>query len=234
MSTSPPASRRPCRTRLDAVSAGYDGRTVLHQVTADIPESAVTSLVGANGSGKSTLLSAVAGVIKPTSGAVIHRGGPAAFVPQRGAVSDALPLTVRQAVAMARWRERGPWRRLTKGDHSIIGEALERLGIADLAGRQLGELSGGQRQRAFIAQGVAQRSDLLLLDEPCTGLDPEARQSIGLLLTDLVADGTTVVQATHDLDSARSGDHCLLLHAGRLDAAGEPGVVLAGAPALLS
>ncbi|RFU84135.1 metal ABC transporter ATP-binding protein [Streptomyces triticagri] len=234
MSPLPPAYDRPPRTRLDALSAGYDGRTVLHQVTADIPESAVTSLVGANGSGKSTLLSAVAGVIRPTAGTVVHRGGAPAFVPQRGAVSDALPLTVRQTVAMARWRERGLWRRLTGRDHSTVDEALERLGITDLAGRQLGELSGGQRQRAFIAQGLAQRSDLLLLDEPCTGLDPGTRQSISRLLADLAADGTTVVQATHDLDSARSGDHCLLLRAGHLDAAGEPGAVLDGAPALLS
>ncbi|NEE29501.1 ATP-binding cassette domain-containing protein, partial [Streptomyces sp. SID7982] len=96
----------------------------------------------------------------------------------------------------------------------------------DLADRQLGELSGGQRQRVLIAQGLAQQSDLLLLDEPTTGLDPEARQRITALLTDLVADGTTVVQATHDLEAARSADACLLLADGRLAGRGRPEQVL--------
>jgi zinc/manganese transport system ATP-binding protein len=109
---------------------------------------------------------------------------------------------------------------------------MERLGVAGLAARQLGELSGGQRQRVLIAQGLAQQSDLLLLDEPTTGLDPEARERITALLTELVADGTTVVQATHDLESARSADACLLLGDGRLVGHGRPEDVLT--PTLLS
>ncbi|MDQ0699984.1 ABC-type Mn2+/Zn2+ transport system ATPase subunit [Streptomyces sp. W4I9-2] len=104
--------------------------------------------------------------------------------------------------------------------------ALDRLGIGDLASRQLGELSGGQRQRALIAQGLAQESDLLLLDEPTTGLDPEARNRIGALLTALVADGVTIVQATHDLEVARAADTCLLLQDGRLAGQGRPDQVL--------
>ncbi|MFF2023023.1 zinc ABC transporter ATP-binding protein AztA [Streptomyces sp. NPDC058171] len=224
-----PSPRRP-RIRLTAIDAGYADRPVLHQVTLDIPALGITSLIGANGSGKSTLLGVIAGVIQPTSGTVHYAGSPApAFVPQRSTVSDALPLTVRQTVEMARWRSRGPWRRLTKSDHATVDEALERLGIAHLAPRQLGELSGGQRQRAFIAQGIAQRSDLLLLDEPGTGLDPEARHGIERLLTDLAADDITVVQATHDLPSARAGHHCLLLRDGRIEAAGPPTDVLAAA-----
>jgi zinc/manganese transport system ATP-binding protein len=151
---------------------------------------------------------------------------PPAFVPQRGAIGDALPLTVRQAVEMGRWGDRGPWRRLTRRDRAAVDTALERLGITDLAPRQLGELSGGQRQRALIAQGLAQESDLLLLDEPTTGLDPEARERIGGLLADLVADGVTVVHATHDLDAARSAHACLLLREGRVAGQGEPGRLL--------
>ncbi|WP_399103396.1 ATP-binding cassette domain-containing protein [Streptomyces sp. 11x1] len=100
------------------------------------------------------------------------------------------------------------------------------LGITDLATRRLGELSGGQRQRALIAQGLvqglAQESDLLVLDEPTTGLAPEARDRIAALLTELVADGSTVVQATHDLGTARSADACLLLHDGRPAGQGHP------------
>ncbi|GAA2540425.1 zinc ABC transporter ATP-binding protein AztA [Streptomyces levis] len=188
---------------------------------------ATTVLVGPNGSGKSTLLGVLAGVIKPTSGVLVRTGDrPPAFVPQRGAVGDTLPLTVRQAVEMGRWGERGPWRRLTRRDHTTVDAALDRLGIGALASRQLGELSGGQRQRALIAQGLAQESDLLLLDEPTTGLDIEARERIGELLTALVADGVTVVQATHDLEAARAADACLLLQNGRLTGQGRPEQVL--------
>lgn len=186
-----------------------------------------TALVGPNGSGKSTLLGVLAGVIKPTSGDLLRTGDrPPAFVPQRGAVGDALPLTVRQTVEMGRWGERGPWRRLTARDHATVDATLDRLSIGDLASRQLGELSGGQRQRTLIAQGLAQQSDLLLLDEPTTGLDPEARDRIGALLRALVADGVTIIQATHDLEVARAADACLLLQDGRLAGQGRPDQVL--------
>nr|WP_260334343.1 zinc ABC transporter ATP-binding protein AztA [Streptomyces sp. REN17] len=225
--SSAPPPKRTSRVRFTDLCAGYPGRPVLWQLSAEIPGLAMTVLVGPNGSGKSTLLGVVAGVIHPTSGE-LHRDGdlPPAFVPQRGAVGDTLPLTVRQTVEMGRWGERGPWRRLTRRDHATVEAALDRLGMGDLASRQLGELSGGQRQRALIAQGLAQGSDLLLLDEPTTGLDPEARERIGTLLAALVADGVTVVQATHDLEVARTADACLLLQDGRLTGQGHPDQVL--------
>lgn len=112
---------------------------------------------------------------------------------------------------MGRWGGLGSWRRPSRRDLAAVDAALDRLGIGDLAGRQLGELSGGQRQRTLVAQGLAQESDLLLLDEPTTGLDPEARGRIGALLTELGGEGVTVVQATHDLEAARAADVCLLL-----------------------
>ena len=217
----------PFHIRLTGLTAGYAGRPALHQLDAEIPALTITALVGPNGSGKSTLLGVLAGVIQPTAGELHRNGGrPPAFVPQRGAVGDALPLTVRQTVEMGRWGDRGPWRRLTARDHATVDAALDRLGIGDLAPRQLGELSGGQRQRALIAQGLAQESDLLLLDEPTTGLDPEARDRIRELLTELVADGVTVVQATHDLAAARAADVCLLLQDGRIAGQGHPDEVL--------
>ncbi|MGY0070843.1 zinc ABC transporter ATP-binding protein AztA [Streptomyces sp. QTS137] len=215
--------RTPPRVRFTGLSAGYPGRPVLDQLDGEIPALAVTALIGPNGSGKSTLLGVLAGVIRPTAGEVQHDGGrPPAFVPQRGAVGDTLPLTVRQTVEMGRWGERGPWRRLTRRDRTVVDEAMERLGITALAARRLGELSGGQRQRTLMAQGLAQESDLLLLDEPTTGLDPEARERTAALLTELVADGVTLVHATHDLDAARSADTCLLLRDGRLAGQGPP------------
>ncbi|GGP59771.1 zinc ABC transporter ATP-binding protein AztA [Streptomyces sindenensis] len=225
--TSPGGARRSERVRFDDLDAGYPGRPVLHQISAVIPALAMTALVGPNGSGKSTLLGVLAGVIDATSGQLRYaEGSPPAFVPQRGAVGDTLPLTARQTVEMGRWGELGPWRRLPRRDRTVVDSAMERLGVADLSDRQLGELSGGQRQRVLIAQGLAQRSDLLLLDEPTTGLDPEARNRITALLADLVADGTTVVQATHDLEAARSADACLLLADGRLIRQGPPEEVL--------
>ncbi|MEU9351969.1 zinc ABC transporter ATP-binding protein AztA [Streptomyces griseoloalbus] len=222
-----PTEDGPPRVRFTGLSAGYPGRPVLHQLAAAIPAFAVTALVGPNGSGKSTLLGVLAGVIHPTAGELHHDGDrPPAFVPQRGAVGDTLPLTVRQTVEMGRWSDRGPWRRLTRRDHTLVDTAMERLGIAHLAARQLGELSGGQRQRTLIAQGLTQESDLLLLDEPTTGLDPEAREQIATLLTELVTDGVTVVHATHDLEAARSADACLLLRDGRLVEQGHPEQVI--------
>ncbi|MEV7218397.1 zinc ABC transporter ATP-binding protein AztA [Streptomyces sp. NPDC093681] len=224
----PPDTGTPHRhIRITDLDAGYPGRPVIRQLTVDIPVLAMTTLVGPNGSGKSTLLGVLAGVITPTSGRLRYaQGRPPAFVPQRGAVGDALPLTARQTVEMGRWGERGLWRRPSRYDREVVDSALARLGVAGLAARQLGELSGGQRQRVLIAQGLAQQSDLLLLDEPTTGLDPGSRERITILLRDLVADGTTVVQATHDLEAARAADACLLLGDGRLVGQGPPEQVL--------
>ncbi|MFD0304463.1 zinc ABC transporter ATP-binding protein AztA [Streptomyces sp. NPDC127119] len=221
---------RPTQTphvRFTDLHAGYPGRPVLRQLSAEIPRLTMTVLVGPNGSGKSTLLGVLAGVIHPTSGELHHAGErQPAFVPQRGAVGDSLPLTVRQTVEMGCWGRRGPWRRLNRRDRTVVDAALDRLGVGDLASRQLGDLSGGQRQRTLIAQGLAQESDLLLLDEPTSGLDPEARERIETLLTALVADGVTVVQATHDLEVARRAGACLLLQDGRLAGQGHPEEVL--------
>ncbi|MEU0298010.1 zinc ABC transporter ATP-binding protein AztA [Streptomyces sp. NPDC006175] len=211
------------------VSAGYPNRAVLHQLTLDIPALKTTAVVGPNGSGKSTLLGVIAGVIQVTAGEVKHRTDRrAAFVTQRSTAADVLPLTVRDAVAMGRWSHRGPWRRLTRRDWDAVEASMNRLGIGALAHRQLGELSGGQRQRALVAQGLAQEADLLLLDEPTTGLDATAQRLIADVLAEVTEEGVTVVQATHDLEVARSAGHLLLLQDGRLRGAGDPGEVLTG------
>src|SRR5690606_17001966 len=114
------------------------------------------------------------------------------------------------------------YRPLRQSDRAIIQESLERLDIAWLANRQLSELSGGQRQRALLAQGLAQRSGLLLLDEPITGLDIEAEIRISEVIRELSESGTTVIQATHSMHAARESDHCLVLVHGKLVAVGDP------------
>ncbi|MBL1291477.1 zinc ABC transporter ATP-binding protein AztA [Streptomyces sp. NPDC057067] len=214
---------------LDGVTAGYPNRTVLDQLTMQIPALTTTAVVGPNGSGKSTLLGVIAGVIRVTAGKVEHGTDKrVAYVTQRSNVADVLPLTVRDAVSMGRWAHRGLWRRLTRRDQDVAESSMSRLGISSLAHRQLGELSGGQRQRAFVAQGLAQEADLLLLDEPATGLDATAQQLIADVLAEAAGEGLTVVQATHDLEVARSAGHLLLLRDGRLRAEGDPRELLTG------
>ncbi|WP_431950642.1 zinc ABC transporter ATP-binding protein AztA [Nocardia lijiangensis] len=213
----------PADLRLVGLSAGYRGRTALADVTATIPAGRITVVLGHNGSGKSTLLAALAGVLKPLTGTIERPGiRRTAFVAQHSAVPATLPITVRETVAMGRWAHRGPWRRLRRVDHDVVAECLARMDIADLADRRLDMLSGGQRQRTLLAQALAQEADLLLLDEPTTGLDAEARQRITGLLADVVARGVTVVHATHQHDEALRGGHCLLLENGRLRAEGDP------------
>nr|WP_017572498.1 zinc ABC transporter ATP-binding protein AztA [Nocardiopsis halotolerans] len=208
---------------LEGVYAGYGRRDVLHGIDAAVPRGAVTALVGPNGSGKSTLLGLLAGTVRPRRGGVVSARRPRpAFVVQRSAVSDALPVTVRETVTMGRWAHRGFWKPLTRYDRAVVADCLERLGIADLADRRMGELSGGQRQRALVAQGLAQGSDLLLLDEPSAGLDHRAREHIARVLERTRLDGVTVVHATHAPEEALDADHCLVLSGGRLAASGPP------------
>ena len=191
------------------------------------------ALIGPNGSGKSTLLRALAGLVAPRSGRLDvparDRRGAVALVLQTTDVDRTLPVTVRETVTMARYAVRGPFARLRADDRAAVDAALERMDVADLAGRQLHELSGGQRQRVLVAQGLAQQAELLLLDEPVTGLDVVSRE---LILDAVAAEreaGRTVVVSTHDLDDARRADTVMLL-ANRIVAYGSPDEVLSDGP----
>lgn len=207
----------------------YGTRPVLARASFQIPAGAVTALIGPNGAGKSTLLHALAGQLEPRSGrlevAAAARPGGVAYVLQSTQVNDQLPLTVRETVTMGRYALVGAFRRLRAADRAAVDEALDALAIGDLANRPLRELSGGQRQRAFVAQGLAQQADLLLLDEPITGLDVLSRQHIVAAVEAQLAAGRTVVVSTHDLGEASQADHLLLL-AGRVVACGPPSLVL--------
>lgn len=202
---------------------------VLDAASFTIPAGAVTALIGPNGAGKSTLLHALAGLLSPRSGHIdlpaARRRGGVAYVLQATQVNEHLPLTVREAVRMGRYATAGPWRRLQAHDREAVDEALEALAITDLANRPLHELSGGQRQRAFVAQGLAQHADVLLLDEPITGLDVVSRQHILDAIAAQRAAGRAIVVSTHDLGDAAAADHLLLL-AGRVVASGPPADVL--------
>lgn len=218
--------------RGEGLSLAYGHHPVLTDATFTLPAGAVTSLVGPNGAGKSSLLNAIVGLLPARSGTLTVLGGaPAdmrrhvAYVLQSAKVDDQLPITVRETVAMGRYADRGAFRRSTAEDRALVDVALERLEIGDLARRHLHELSGGQRQRVFVAQGLAQQGEVLLLDEPVTGLDVVSRQRILDVVAEERAAGRTVVMTTHDLSEAASTDHVLLL-AGRIVAAGPPATVL--------
>ncbi|WP_445996537.1 zinc ABC transporter ATP-binding protein AztA [Okibacterium fritillariae] len=196
------------------VSLRYDRHAVFEDFSARIPHGRITALTGPNGSGKSSLLGLVAGVIAPTSGTVQRNlPGRVAFVAQRSAVADALPLTVRQTVSMGRWSDLGMLRRPTSADRTIVDHTLDLLGIRHLARAPLGDVSGGQRQRALVAQGLAARTQLLLLDEPTTGIDDAGRDLVFAALRDARDRGVTVVLATHDTDAAAIADETLALGA---------------------
>ncbi|WP_217131777.1 zinc ABC transporter ATP-binding protein AztA [Leucobacter chinensis] len=209
---------------LDGVSFARDEKPIFADLSLGIEQGEFVALLGTNGSGKSTLLDLIAGVLKPDKGTVTRAEERYAFVPQRSHVSEQTPMTVASAVAMGRWGNRGMLGRLTKEDRAEIDSRMEQLNIADLRNAQFSRLSGGQRQRVLIAQALTQRAPLLLLDEPEAGLDSQARAIIQQVLADEVALGTTVVLATHELDSARRTQRCLLIQAN----AG--GIVADGAP----
>lgn len=228
----------PSALRTRGLTVTYGGHTALRDVDLDLPHGAVTAIIGPNGSGKSTLLSALAGITLPTAGEVTVLGARPqerrrriAFVLQSTVANAAVPLTVRETVRMGAYGRAGVFRRLGRDDRAAVDAAIARLDIGDLADRQLVELSGGQRQRAFVAQGLAQRAEVLLLDEPITGLDLVTQQVIDEVVRSEARAGRAVVLTTHDVGTAGTADHVVLL-ATDLIAAGNPAQVLQ--PELLS
>jgi zinc/manganese transport system ATP-binding protein len=188
--------------RAVGVHVDLGGRPVLRGVDLEALPGEVTAIVGPNGAGKSTLLSVLAGLVPPHAGTVEHADAASiAFVPQRTALSDRLPITVGELVAMGRWQHAGFWRPLSRADRVIVADALDTVGMAPLRRRPVPELSGGQRQRALIAQGLAQQARLLLLDEPMAALDASARDAVAEAISCATRAGSAVVAVTHDLDA---------------------------------
>jgi manganese transport system ATP-binding protein len=212
------------------IVVAYGDRIALDKSTFDIPASQITAVIGPNGSGKTTLLSTIAGLVDPIRGSLDVLGGEpgnprVSYVLQTAKINEALPISVGEVVTMGRYAGRGWHGRLTKEDKERISGAMSRMDIQPIADRHVRELSGGQRQRVFVAQGLAQDHDLLLLDEPLTGIDLAAAQAIDEVIHDEIDEGCTVVMTTHDLSEARIADHVLLLN-GRVVAAGSPEEVL--------
>ncbi len=210
----------------------YGERVAIAASNFTVPAGKVTAVIGPNGSGKSTLLNGIAGLAEPGGGSLTVLGGAArdvrrriAYVLQSAKVNETMHVTVREVVAMGRYSSRGAFGRFGSEDRSRVDAALERMEIAGLEARDLHELSGGQRQRVFVAQGLAQDRDILLLDEPLTGLDIVSAEAIDHVIHQEAEEGRTVVLTTHDLAEASAADHVVLL-SGRVVASGAPADVL--------
>jgi len=217
--------------QVEGVSLAYDGVTALRDVTFNLAAGARVAVVGPNGAGKSTLFKIMVGVLRPTSGEVrIYGGSPGghvciAYVPQRSQVDWTFPVSVADVVMMGRIRAMGLFRWPTPEDWRHVDAALLRVGMLELRGRQIGELSGGQQQRVFLAQALAQGAELVLLDEPLSGLDVPSQEAIFSILDELRTSGVTTLVATHDLNlAAERFDQILLLNR-RLVALGPPSAV---------
>ncbi len=181
---------------------------------------ACVALIGPNGAGKSTLLKAVAGLLPIAAGHVSWRGTTVAkwsreiaYLPQRENVDWQFPITVRGVVRMGRYPQAGWWRPFSQADVTAIDRAIELMGLADLADRQISQLSGGQQQRVFLARALAQEAHVLLLDEPFTGLDRNSKSALASTLRDLTEQGRLVIASHHDMETVRDiYDEVLLLN----------------------
>jgi iron complex transport system ATP-binding protein len=210
----------------------YNGHVAVDRSDFSIPSSRLTAVIGPNGSGKSTLLNALVGLLGPSRGTIEVLGGnPAkqrrhiAYVLQSTKVNEVMPVTVAETVLMGRYALRGPFGPMRPSDRAACRHAMQRLDVLDLASRHLTELSGGQRQRVFVAQGLAQDSRLLLLDEPVNGLDLVSTERINIAISEEIERGVTVVTTTHDVADANRADHVILM-ARRVHTEGPPAVAL--------
>jgi manganese transport system ATP-binding protein len=212
----------------------YERVTALEGVTLSLDSATALGIVGPNGSGKSTLLKTIAGLVTPSAGTVRAFGkephrlrpGTIGYVPQIEAVDWSFPANVRDVVAMGRFPRIPPFVPFRSVDREAVARALAVLDLTRLADRHISQLSGGQQQRAFLARAIAQEPDLLLLDEPTTGVDAETEEKLRIVVRELVADGMPVIMTTHDLDRASEWFDRLVVVDRKILADGEPDAVL--------
>ena len=187
-----------------------NGHTALWNASFTIPRGTVTALVGVNGAGKSTLFKAIMGFVQAAKGDIRILGRPVAealrqnllaYVPQAEEVDWTFPVLVEDVVMMGRYGHMGFLRRPSAADRAAVAQALARVNMQEFRHRQIGELSGGQRKRVFLARALAQDGQVILLDEPFTGVDVQTEDQITALLRDLRAEGRVMLVSTHNLGS---------------------------------
>lgn len=200
-------------TGIDArdVTVTYrNGHTALRDATFDIPKGTITALVGVNGAGKSTLFKAIMGFVPAAKGEISVLGMPVkqalannvvAYVPQAEEVDWSFPVLVEDVVMMGRYGHMGFLRIPSRADKTAVSDALARVNMSDYRHRQIGELSGGQRKRVFLARALAQEGQVILLDEPFTGVDVQTEDAIIELLREMRDEGRVMLVSTHNLGS---------------------------------
>ncbi len=213
----------------------YGSNVALDELSLELAAGGVHGVIGMNGSGKSTFFKTLVGLVRPDHGEVriaggsneaARRAGLIAYAPQNEEIDWSFPISVRDVVMTGRYGHMGLARRATAADVAAVDHALARAELTELADRQIGQLSGGQRKRAFVARGLAQEAEIMLLDEPFAGVDKRSEATITQLLRELSAEGRTVVISTHDLVTLPAlCDHVALLNH-RVIAYGAPGEVL--------
>ena len=208
------------------LTVAYGEKPVLWDVDLDVPRGVLMAIVGPNGAGKTTLMRAILGMVKPAAGQALVHGRPyaeqrrlVAYVPQRGTVDWDFPTSVLDVVLMGRYGRLGWVRRPGAADRAAAREALEQVGMTELAGRQISQLSGGQQQRVFLARALVQGAEVYFMDEPFQGVDATTEKAIVTLLQTLRAEGKTVLVVHHDLPTVPEYfDWVLLLNVRRIAA----------------
>ncbi len=211
------------------LSAGYNGQRTLEGVSFSVRAGERIGVIGPNGAGKSTLLKAIVGLL-PHQGTLSIQGASCyqshtmvGYVPQHEAIDWNFPANVWDVVMMGRARQIGYVLPPRRADRQAVRRALERVGMWDFRRRQIGELSGGQRRRVFVARALAQEADVLLLDEPFSGIDVHAEKEIFQALDVLREEQVAVLLATHNLvQAATHYDKLMMLNQGRMLAYGPP------------
>ncbi len=213
---------------VSGLSVSYGTKRVLTNIHLRILEGNVYGVIGPNGAGKSTLFKAILGLIEPNAGKIFVFKDDIdmvrkriAYVPQKDEVDWQFPATVRDIVTMGRYPHKKILQQLDDHDREIANSAMEKLGILDLANRQIGQLSGGQQQRVFLARALCQEADIFFLDEPFVGVDMLTEEKIIAILKEMASEGKTILVVHHDLSTADTYFNKVILLNQRLIACGD-------------